>query len=1277
MRSRSVSDLQDTPASLDPNSLASSPDFAIDSGFRGEVPHHQETQAAIPLDLQAADLPAPDLQATDLQVADSQVAMSEDGSANLGEDLSPSSSLALLDDQAVAEHSATDSALASITDANLGSGSINLIGTLIQEINGGTSGAGLHIAPLVDSGFTVTTDALFGPASAPTPLVSINLAPPPFGGHGAEAVIGVDPVETAIAHPAFHAILDASLNAGSPATSTLDLAYLENSGAGSPVTNSAVGSGGATAAQVQEALDESGLSVNGSGIKVGVLSDSFNDLGGAAADEADGALPPASDIQVLSDLSSGGTDEGRAMMQIIHDIAPGASLAFYTSDNSEQDFANGILALAAAGAKVIVDDVSYYDEPYFQNDAVAQAIQTVEAEGVTYVTAGGNNASNAYQAAWTPSSGSYGGTALNDAESFGGSLVQSITVTASSTEPVPLLLEWNQAYGHNASNIEVLIFQNGSLVGTVTNQQEDSSNPWLGIAFTTSGTYQIAIENLSGPNPGLIKEILAGDGLSETISGANAGTVFGHAMTPGAITTGAVSAADTPAFGYSPSSEYFSSSGAGTELLFANDGTALSSPDELSPVAVSGVDDIATTLPGGLSDFYGTSAAAASLAGVAALILSADPNLTPTQVEQLMEQTATPMSNSVVSGAGLVNVDAAVAAAEALYTRVIQTDGATSLVQTGTDYFLDTVGGNSAGPELKSNGSPITSADNWIPIGAVKVSGGYDVAWKMSGANEYSIWSTDSNGNYLASLVPAVSGNSAALESYETIFNQDLNRDGTIGLTTVVIQVDGSTSLTEVANTFDLYTNGTGPSLKYGGTTITGGEFAGWTPIGAVQTANGYDVAWKMSGANEYSIWSTDSNGNYLANLIPAVSGSSITLESYETLFNQDLNGDHTIGISATVIQTDGSTSLEQAGANYFLHTVGSSSIGPELMSNGTPVTAGAWTPIGAVQVSGGYDVAWKMSGANEYSIWSTDSNGNYLANLTPAVSGSSITLESYETLFNQDLNGDHTTGISATVIQTDGTTSLEHVGANYFLHTVGSSSIGPELMSNGTPVTAGVWIPIGAVQVSGGYDVAWKMSGANEYSIWSTDSNGNYLSNLVPAVSGNSAALESYETSFHQDLNGDGTIGVPAQSSSFSLQHKGFDYVAFYNDGYGNSDSLPSLAQTGANTIEATQPAAGFSRDNFHFSSGDSGATGQTPASNSAAASATHHSFIFAPDHEPASTTNLVPLTSHTPFSETASASVHAAWTATHEGESGNAMPDAAAHAAQWLAHHNDFHLL
>jgi class 3 adenylate cyclase len=446
-----------------------------------------------------------------------------------------------------------------------------------------------------------------------------------------------------------------------------DLASLVNPAANAfepAITNASIGSEGANAVQVQQALSATGLGVNGAGIKVGVLSDSFNNLGGAAADEASGALPAAANVQVLKDLSSGGTDEGRAMMQIVHDIAPGASLAFYTAFNSEQDFANGILALAAAGSKVIVDDVSYFDEPFFQNGVVAQAIQTVEAEGVTYVSAAGNNGSNGYQATWTPISGTYDGRTLTNAESFSGSLVQTVTVSANKSESIPLLLEWDQAYGLATSNLEILVFHNGKLYGTATNTTSgESTNPWVEFTFTASGTYQVAIENLSGPNPGLIKEITAGDGLTATISGANTGTVFGHAMTPGAIAAGAVNVANTPAFAVSPpTSESYSSSGVGTEFLFANNGTRLSSPEALSPVTVSGVDNISTTVSD-LSDFYGTSAASASLAGVAALILSANPKLSPGQVEQILQDSAITMANPAVSGAGLVQANLAVAAA--------------------------------------------------------------------------------------------------------------------------------------------------------------------------------------------------------------------------------------------------------------------------------------------------------------------------------------------------------------------------------------------------------------------------------------------------------------------------------------------------------------------------------------------------------------------------------------------------------------------------------------
>ncbi len=91
------------------------------------------------------------------------------------------------------------------------------------------------------------------------------------------------------------------------------------------------------------------------------------------------------------------TDEGRAILQIVHAIAPGAGLSFYTAVNTEADFANGITTLASDGAKVIDDDVGYPDEPFFQDGLVAQAINAVASEGVAYFSSAGNDGRASYE----------------------------------------------------------------------------------------------------------------------------------------------------------------------------------------------------------------------------------------------------------------------------------------------------------------------------------------------------------------------------------------------------------------------------------------------------------------------------------------------------------------------------------------------------------------------------------------------------------------------------------------------------------------------------------------------------------------------------------------------------------------------------------------------------------------------------------------------------------------------------------------------------------------
>jgi Tryptophan-rich Synechocystis species C-terminal domain len=78
---------------------------------------------------------------------------------------------------------------------------------------------------------------------------------------------------------------------------------------------------------------------------------------------------------------------------------------------------------------------------------------------------------------------------------------------------------------------------------------------------------------------------------------------------------------------------------------------------------------------------------------------------------------------------------------------------------------------------------------------------------------------------------------------------------------------------------------------------VVAGQFQGWTPIGAEQTATGYEVAWKMTGADQYTVWNTDSSGNFVASTA-LLAGASATLESFETSFHQDLNGDGVVGLA-------------------------------------------------------------------------------------------------------------------------------------------------------------------------------------------------------------------------------------------------------------------------------------------------------------------------------------------------------------------------------------------
>jgi hypothetical protein len=193
--------------------------------------------------------------------------------------------------------------------------------------------------------------------------------------------------------------------------------------------------------------------IDGTGMQIGVMSDSFNSQpsaeGGATTAQADvgtGDLPgvpvgpPGSPVNtnpntqpvvVLEDYNPtpGATNEGRGMCQIVADIAPMARIGFATADTGEVGFANNIRALAGLpgftkdaatqqGFKgdVVCDDVSYLDEPMFQDGIIAQGVNDVVAAGVTYCSSAANNwGTDGYASVYRPVTGASATAAISAA----------------------------------------------------------------------------------------------------------------------------------------------------------------------------------------------------------------------------------------------------------------------------------------------------------------------------------------------------------------------------------------------------------------------------------------------------------------------------------------------------------------------------------------------------------------------------------------------------------------------------------------------------------------------------------------------------------------------------------------------------------------------------------------------------------------------------------------------------------------------------------------------
>ena len=484
--------------------------------------------------------------------------------------------------------------------------------------------------------------------------------------------------------------------------------------------------------------------LDGAGITVGVMSDSYEcnpppfvagaPTTTAAQDEATQDVPPG--VEVLDNGPCPGSDEGRGMVQLVHDVAPGAAQKFHTAFNSLVDFADGILELQEAGSDVIVDDVIYFAENMFSDGIIAQAADIAVARGAAYFSSAGNQARQSYESAYRelPIGINGGGNSNGNGAPFilpvhdfdagaGTDTLQKIHVTPDATGQALVIfsLQWDQPFLSSTTyaqatdpnggaprgatgDLDMLIYTDKGvlvprcppgvstgitcqLAGTrnVGGDAVDLTLLFIGGPKSKTNDFFVRIARIAGEAPAHVKYVMfEQQGTVDVVEhDTQSGTAYGHANAANVASIGASSwylteefdayfsalVQDAPGACVPACLNDFSSAGGiptyldkygvplatpvvrpnprvtgpdgGNTTFFLadssfddDDGDGCNSPT--STFITPCLDDAADELP----NFFGTSASAPHVAGVAALMLQKNGGLGANQIYGILRATA-------------------------------------------------------------------------------------------------------------------------------------------------------------------------------------------------------------------------------------------------------------------------------------------------------------------------------------------------------------------------------------------------------------------------------------------------------------------------------------------------------------------------------------------------------------------------------------------------------------------------------------------------------------
>jgi PKD repeat protein len=344
----------------------------------------------------------------------------------------------------------------------------------------------------------------------------------------------------------------------------------------------------------------------GAGMKIGIISDGVDHLDDAVAS---GNLPP--DVVILE--NSVGGDEGTALLEIIHDLAPEADLYFHDCGTNIIEFNAAIDNLAAAGCTIICDDIGWITEPFFEDGIIADHIRDlIETNDILYVTAAGNDALRHFQGPYLDSNPD---PSENLHDFSGGTSTDTfLYVKIPSHGALYIVLEWDDEWGASGNDYDLYLFDTatGAILERSENWQYGSSNPVEFITYTNTGSSTIEASVVVSRYNGVDKilEVYLYPMSGTTIYSNNIVTtdsIFGHAAVEGVISVGAIPARNPGSI------ESFSSRGPVT--------IAYPSAVSRQKPEICGIDGVSVSGAGGFySPFYGTSASAPHVAAVAALV---------------------------------------------------------------------------------------------------------------------------------------------------------------------------------------------------------------------------------------------------------------------------------------------------------------------------------------------------------------------------------------------------------------------------------------------------------------------------------------------------------------------------------------------------------------------------------------------------------------------------------------------------------------------------------